>query len=432
MVELGQAGRAEAARQRRPYRRLLDLVAEEAVVDVAGDGRLVDGESLERRLHAVIRNRLPHDVDRVAVAEVGGRSATRAQLEPDLLARVVEAHHRAGRLEGGVGSVPGVAEEQLVTSDQPQLGLIGGESEVGQPALVERHVPPYRQRLLRLGLPHLPVVLGLEPHERAHDGLVLVGVLVLALDGSRLAAVESVPLGGESVGVGGGRVGPPQLLEPRDLRHRAGACAQCLRVGWLLDKPRDKGLFAHERLPLCQVPVRGVLDAAHVDVAREQHDEVLLDRHEPEREDVLRPGQEALERDLSERRLCVQRHLVVARLDQVVDDARGGQPGRTVVAEPAPRRHALDHRRRSVHVAVAARPRRQLGRHRRLTLVLLHKLEAVAGAGADRGGRGTAAVVADRARHHVVRRRARRGRAIGTAAPAAFLLVVVDEVEGHR
>ena len=131
---------------------------------------------------------------------------------------------------------------------------------------MSRHVPPDRQRLLRLRLPHLPVVLGLrtatiaittassesappagrrrlepsrtglgrcacylsaasrlplgylsaasrlpldcisaasrlplgclsaasrlhlrlEPHERAHDGLVLVGVLVLALDG-RLA-----------------------------------------------------------------------------------------------------------------------------------------------------------------------------------------------------------------------------------------------------
>ena len=62
------------------------------------------------------------------------------------------------------------------------------------------------------------------------------------MSGNRLAAVESVPFGAESVGVGRGRVGPPQLLEPRDLRHRAGACAQRLRVGWLLDKPRDKGL----------------------------------------------------------------------------------------------------------------------------------------------------------------------------------------------
>eukprot|EP00966_Prymnesium_polylepis_P245693 5683666-Prymnesium_polylepis.1 len=47
VVELGQPRRAEAARQVDAQRGLLDLVAEQPVVDVAGDRRLINGKRLE-------------------------------------------------------------------------------------------------------------------------------------------------------------------------------------------------------------------------------------------------------------------------------------------------------------------------------------------------------------------------------------------------
>ena len=63
VVELGQAGRAKAARERDLEGGLLHLVTEQPVVNVSGDGRLVDGEGLERGLHALVRDGLPHEVD---------------------------------------------------------------------------------------------------------------------------------------------------------------------------------------------------------------------------------------------------------------------------------------------------------------------------------------------------------------------------------
>ena len=98
----------------------------------------------------------------------------------------------------------------------------------------------------------------------------------------------------------------------------------------------------------------------NVDITRKEHNEVLLDRHESELEDILRAGEEAFQRDLAERRLLVQHNLVVARADKVVDDAARRQALLLVVAEPLARRDALDDRRRRVDVAVLAPPVRQL------------------------------------------------------------------------
>jgi hypothetical protein len=50
VVELRQSRRAEASRELRADGRLRDVVAEEAVVDVARDGGLVHSEGLERSL----------------------------------------------------------------------------------------------------------------------------------------------------------------------------------------------------------------------------------------------------------------------------------------------------------------------------------------------------------------------------------------------
>ena len=108
VVELGQPGRAEAARHGHSDGRLLDLVAEQPVVDVAGDGGLVHGEGLERGLHAVVGDGLPHEVHREAVVGVDGHVRLGAQLEAHLL-RGGQAHHRALRLPRGALAVAPVA-----------------------------------------------------------------------------------------------------------------------------------------------------------------------------------------------------------------------------------------------------------------------------------------------------------------------------------
>jgi hypothetical protein len=114
----------------------------------------------------------------------------------------------------------------------------------------------------------------------------------------------------------------------------------------------------------------------HLRVARQQHDQVLLDGHEAQLEDILRAGEEALEGDLAERRLLVQHYLVVLGAHQVVDDARGRQAGRLRVAEPLAGGRTLDDRRRAVDVAVGARPVRQIGRRAGVGLhALLDKVE---------------------------------------------------------
>ena len=189
VVELGQSGRAEAARHGHSDRRLLHLVAEEPVVDVAGDRGLVHREGLERGLHAVVGDGLPHEVHREAVVRVDGHVRLGAQLDAHLL-RGGEAHHRALALPRGAEAVARVAQLQLVPRDEAHVCVLLREGEVGDALLVKPHVPAHGDPLLRLRLLHLLVVVGLELDQRPHDVLVLVGVLVAHLHRGGLRVVQ--------------------------------------------------------------------------------------------------------------------------------------------------------------------------------------------------------------------------------------------------
>ena len=60
VVEFGQARRAEALGQLALDDHVLDLMAQQLVVNVAGHGRLVHRKRLHGRLHSVIRERTNH------------------------------------------------------------------------------------------------------------------------------------------------------------------------------------------------------------------------------------------------------------------------------------------------------------------------------------------------------------------------------------
>jgi len=372
VVKLWQPRSAEAPRQVDTHRRLLHLVAEQPVVDVAGHRGFVDSEGTQRSLHPIVGDGLPDHVDGEAVDQVDGRGGARLEFDADLL-RGGEADDGAGGLPGFVRGVASVAEEEVVARDEAELILGLGEGEVGDALLVETNVPPHRDVLLRLGLLHVLVVVGLQLDQRPHDVLVLVGVLVAKLHGGGFRVGEDAVT---TEGVVDARVWvcTPQLLKAIDLSNVDRARTRRLGVGRLLDEPLHQLLLLHERGPFSEVPV--VLGVVHLDVAGEEHDKVLLDRDETELEDILGAGEEALQGDLAERRFLVEHDLVVLAADQVVDDARGGKAGGLVVAEPLASRDTLDDRGWGVEVGVGAGPVRELDRGRILLgLVVLDEIE---------------------------------------------------------
>mmetsp|Transcript_41357 Transcript_41357/g.93480 ORF Transcript_41357/g.93480 Transcript_41357/m.93480 type:complete len:202 (-) Transcript_41357:716-1321(-) len=190
MVELGQARRAKAAWQVDTQRGLLDLVAQQPVVDVARDRRLVNRKSFQRCLHPVVRDRIPNEIHRKAMVKVCGRLRPVPQLDAYLFRRG-QPHDCAIALPGRAGRVARVAEEKLISSEQTHLVVRLSKLEIGDALLVQTHVPTHGDVLLRLSLLHVPVIIRLELHEGPHDVLVLVSVLISHLDRSGLRVTQT-------------------------------------------------------------------------------------------------------------------------------------------------------------------------------------------------------------------------------------------------
>mmetsp|Transcript_56047 Transcript_56047/g.132980 ORF Transcript_56047/g.132980 Transcript_56047/m.132980 type:complete len:360 (+) Transcript_56047:1840-2919(+) len=321
VVELGEARRREALRESAPDRLRLHLVAEEAMVEVARDGCLVDGERLHRALHSIVRCALPAELHREPVRGIGGGASRIPQLEGHLL---------------GVGLIDNVADPapladpvrpvqlQLVSGHQPNLSLVLGEHEVGDALVVQPRVPVHHQILLTVLLLHSLVGIRLVLHERSEDVLVLVGIVVLCSHPRRLL----VDPGLVDVFQARVRLGLPELLEFQELRGQQDPRPTLLVVGRRLDKPREERLCrVDEREPCGQVPRRVSLEASCLAACpAEQHNHLLLlRRDEAEHEDVALAAVVTLEHRLSERRIAVQRHLLELGADEVVDNARPGK-----------------------------------------------------------------------------------------------------------
>mmetsp|Transcript_40007 Transcript_40007/g.80193 ORF Transcript_40007/g.80193 Transcript_40007/m.80193 type:complete len:280 (-) Transcript_40007:906-1745(-) len=185
VVELRQPRSPKAPRQSDSHLRLLDLVAQQPMVNVARNGSLVNGKRLKRDLHAIVRNGLPDKINREAVVQVDRRVATGFELDADFLG-CREPHDGPGALPCRVSRIAWVAQQQFVAGDEALLSLWLGKREVGDALLVEAFVPTHGDILLCLLLLHVLVIVGLKLHQGSHDVLVLVGILVQRLHRRRL------------------------------------------------------------------------------------------------------------------------------------------------------------------------------------------------------------------------------------------------------
>mmetsp|Transcript_35592 Transcript_35592/g.85274 ORF Transcript_35592/g.85274 Transcript_35592/m.85274 type:complete len:219 (+) Transcript_35592:2026-2682(+) len=185
MVELRQVGSCEVFGHVGADGLRLDVVAQELVIQVTRDTCVIHCEGAHRRLHAVEGGRLPNELNLEAVVDV-----PRSHLlgPPELQGHLFVggdlgdvAHGAPAGLigPGQIGVGRGVQPQaQLVARHQPRLAILLGEVEVSDPLLVETNIPSNDNVLLRLGLLHLLVVVGLHLHQWGEDVLVLIRILV--------------------------------------------------------------------------------------------------------------------------------------------------------------------------------------------------------------------------------------------------------------
>mmetsp|Transcript_35599 Transcript_35599/g.120617 ORF Transcript_35599/g.120617 Transcript_35599/m.120617 type:complete len:354 (+) Transcript_35599:1382-2443(+) len=268
VVQVRQAGNARAAAARRRRAALqhlgLDVVAQEPVVEVAAQRRVVDGQILQRVLHAVVGRALPHEIDDEAALRDLRGGIGRPQLQRDLA--VGEAQDVARRLPGlaVLARAAGVeADLELVADGQTELvGLVGRvgvaprQRKDGDVALREAPVPAHGHVLARLGLADASVVVRLELDERREHVLVVVAVLVRQQDGLRVVLGQrarrvEVP----KVRVGRAR---PEFLDRADPRRRRRARAPLRVLLGLPHEPRQEPPVGDQRQPFVEVPVHGL------------------------------------------------------------------------------------------------------------------------------------------------------------------------------
>lgn len=68
---------------------ILDLVAEQLVVDISRNGAVVYGKFLECCLHPIEARGLPDEIDDVVAVAVHGHARVALQLDSDLVAKVI-------------------------------------------------------------------------------------------------------------------------------------------------------------------------------------------------------------------------------------------------------------------------------------------------------------------------------------------------------
>ena len=180
-VQLGQVRRGEVFGEMAAEQHLVDLVTQQAVVDVRRDRLVVHGELLQRRLHTVERRRLPHKVHHEVVRAVQWDARVGLQLDADLVTSVVGYLDDMPDSGPRFVSLPQVSDPQLVTMHEAHVSVRLGHAEVGDGLLVEALVPAHLDVVLRLRLLQLLVVVGLQLHQGTEDVLVLVSVLVSAM-----------------------------------------------------------------------------------------------------------------------------------------------------------------------------------------------------------------------------------------------------------
>lgn len=235
--------------------------------------------------------------------------------------------------------------------------VFDGEKEVGDPLLVQSHVPADHNILLGLGLLHLLVIISLQLDEGPKDVLVLVGILI-----PQEHRVGILILAGLfKIFEGGHRVILPHVLELHNLGRGDLPGPELLLVSGDLDEPGEEGLVLNDGGPLGEIP-RGILvhRAGGTGLpAQEDDDRIRLGGDEPEEEDVATAAIITLEEGLPEGPIRVQDDLLVLGADQVVDDV-GARGVAGAVAKPLFAMVALDDRGGRVDPTISAGPIRGL------------------------------------------------------------------------
>ncbi len=345
---------------------LFDGVAEEAVVDVPGDGGVVDGEGLERILHAVEGGGFPNVLDDVVVRDLVGEdvrapastaAATALHLDLDLPVEDGLDVPRALPLLAVVELGP-LAELEAQLVPDHDLALVGREAtakgEGGDVLAREALLPAHGNAAGAEGLLHLPIVVGLHLDQRRQDVLVVIPVLVPQQGRGEVGVVDDV--GPVEVGEAGVGLGLPQLLELVDLRLGEVPREEQLLLGRHLDEPREELAVLHEGVPLAELPVHvlQLRHRLHAHAAQQHHHRRAARRDEPQHERVLAAAVVALEDRVAQGGFGVELDLVRSRPHQVVHEVRPAPAGAGGVAQPLLRLDALGHAGGVVDAAVPA------------------------------------------------------------------------------